>query len=130
MSLAYENNQDWRFVTSLFISWQRESVDKYLKEFAWIFWEYNSGYDVKTSLHESKDSRENWAGIVAEIMHRTFCIEKITGKRTESGEANQTGTRGPTWPKPTRRWILTSINQQRDRERKHACRAEREKPSA
>lgn len=87
---------------------------------------------MKTSLHESKDSRENWAEIVAEIMYRTFCIEKITGKRTQSGEANQTGKRGPTWPKPTRRWILTSINQSETGKvsGNMLCRAEREKPSA
>lgn len=61
--------------------------------------------------HPVTNQRIRGAEIVAEIMYRTFGIEKITGKRTQSGEANQTGTGGPTWPKPTRRWILTSINQ-------------------
>lgn len=59
----------------------------------------------------------NRAERVAEIMYRTFCIEKITGKHTQSGEANQTETEGPTWPKPTRSWIFTSVKQSEGREK-------------
>lgn len=94
MSLAYEMNQESNFFVYFTVARKCTQLFK---------------YNTKASRHKSKNLRANRAERVAEIMYRAFRIEKITDKRTQPGEANQTGTEVPTWPKPTRRWIFTSI---------------------
>lgn len=103
--LAYENNQTFHPVC-LF-----HGVPEYLSHLHENSENIPALLMQKHPRHESEHLRANRDERVAEIMHRTFRIEKITGKRTQSGEANQTGTGGPTWPKPTRRWISTSVKQ-------------------